>query len=217
MFDTATARRMMVDGQVRIADVTDLALLDAMAELPREQFVPPAVAGLAYLDTDIPIAKGRALVKPMVLAKLIQAARVGHDERVLDVACGTGYSSAVLSRLAGSVTALEEDGELAARAKATLAAVGAAGVEVVVGPLTAGWPAGGPYDVVLFNGATEIVPEAFAPQLKPNGRLVCIFGRAAAGKAMVYRLSEGRLAGRPIFDAAAPLLPGFAAVPAFVF
>ena len=217
MFDTATARRMMVDGQVRIADVTDLALLDAMAELPRERFVPAAVAGLAYLDSDVPIAKGRALIKPMVLAKLIQAARVGHGDRVLDVACGTGYSSAVLSRLAGSVIALEEDADLAAQAKAALAAVGAAGVEVVVGPLTAGWAAAGPYDVILFNGTTEIVPEAFASQLKPNGRLLCIFGRSAAGKAMVYRLSEGRLAGRPIFDAAAPLLPGFAAVPAFVF
>jgi protein-L-isoaspartate(D-aspartate) O-methyltransferase len=217
MFDTATARRMMVDGQVRIADVTDLALLDAMAELPRERFVPTAVAGLAYLDNDIPIAKGRALVKPMVLAKLIQAARVGRGDRVLDVACGTGYSSAVLSHLAGTVIALEEDAELAAQAKTALAAVGANGVEVVVGPLTAGWPAAGPYDVILFNGATEIVPEAFAPQLKPDGRLVCIFGRSAAGKAMVYRLSEGRLVGRPIFDAAAPLLPGFAAVPAFVF
>ncbi len=217
MFDTATARRMMVDGQVRIADVTDLALLDAMAELPREQFVPPAVAGLAYLDNDIPIAKGRALIKPMVLAKLIQAARVGRGDRVLDVACGTGYSSAVLSCLAGRVIALEEDAELAAQAKAALAAVGANGVEVVVGPLTAGWPAAGPYDVILFNGAAEIVPEAFAPQLKPNGRLLCIFGRSAAGKAMVYRLSEGRLVGRPIFDAAAPLLPGFATAPAFVF
>ena len=217
MFDTATARRMMVDGQVRIADVTDLALLDAMAELPRERFVPPAVAGLAYLDSDVPIAKGRALIKPMVLAKLIQAARVGHGDRVFDVACGTGYSSAVLSRLAGSVIALEEDADLAAQAKTALAAVGAAGVEVVLGPLTAGWPAAGPYDVILFNGATEIVPEAFASQLKPTGRLLCIFGRSAAGKAMVYRVSEGRLAGRPIFDAAAPLLPGFAAVPAFVF
>jgi protein-L-isoaspartate(D-aspartate) O-methyltransferase len=217
MFDTATARRMMVDGQVRIADVTDLALLDAMAELPRERFVPPAVAGLAYLDDDIPIAKGRALIKPMVLAKLIQAARIGRRDCVLDVACGTGYSSAVLSRLAGTVIALEEDAELAAQAKTALAAVGAAGVEVVVGPLTAGWPAAGPYDVILFNGATEIVPEAFAPQLKPDGRLVCIFGRSATGKGMVYRLSEGRLVGRPIFDAAAPLLPGFAAVPAFVF
>jgi len=217
MFDTAAARRMMVDGQVRIADVTDLALLDAMAELPRERFVPPAVAGLAYLDNDAPIAKGRALIKPMVLAKLIQAARVGPGERVLDVACGTGYSSAVLSRLAGAVVALEEDTELAAQAKTALASVGANGVEVVVGPLTAGWAAAGPYDVILVDGATEIVPEAFAPQLKPDGRLVCIFGRSATGKAMVYRLTEGRLAGRPIFDAAAPLLPGFAATPAFVF
>jgi protein-L-isoaspartate(D-aspartate) O-methyltransferase len=217
MFDTAAARRMMVDGQVRTADVTDPDLLDAMAELPREKFALQASAGLAYLDSDLPIAKGRALLKPMVLAKLIQAARIGRSDRVLDVACGTGYSSAVLGRLAGAVIALEEDANLAAQAKAELAAIGTRGVEVVVGPLTAGWPAGGPYDVILVNGAMEIVPEAFAPQLKPEGRLLCIFGRSPVSKGMVYRVSEGQLIGRPIFDAAAPLLPGLAATPAFVF
>jgi protein-L-isoaspartate(D-aspartate) O-methyltransferase len=217
MFDTATARRMMVDGQVRVADVADLDLLDAMLALPRERFVPPALAGLAYLDTDIAIAKGRALLKPMVLAKLIQAARVGHGDRVLDVACGTGYSSALLARLAGSVVALEEDAELAVQAKAALAAVGASHVEVVVGPLTAGWPAGAPYDVILLNGATEIAPETLGRQLKPDGRLVCVDARSAAGKGMIYRPAEGHLVGRPIFEAAAAQLPGFAATPAFVF
>lgn len=217
MFDTATARRLMVEGQVRAADVTDLDLLDAMLSLPRERFVPPALAEIAYLDGDIPLAEGRALLKPMVLAKLIQTARVRSGDHVLDVACGTGYSAAVLARLAGSVIALEEDAELARQAKEALAAVGAARVEVAVGPLTAGWPAGAPYDVILLNGATEIAPEALGRQLKPDGRLVCISGRAPASRGMIYRLSEGRLVGRPVFDAAAPLLPGFVAPPAFVF
>src|ERR1700676_889746 len=103
MFDTAAARRMMVDGQVRTADVTNLNLIDAMLAVPRELFVPPAVAGQAYLDSDIAVAKGRALLKPMVLAKLIQAAQVVGTDHVLDVGCATGYSSAVLARLAGSV------------------------------------------------------------------------------------------------------------------
>jgi protein-L-isoaspartate(D-aspartate) O-methyltransferase len=217
MFDAATARRLMVEGQVRTADVTDADLLDAMQTLPRERFLPPSLAQLAYLDGDVPIGNGRALLKPMVLAKLIQAARVGREERVLDVGCGTGYSTAVLARLAGSVIGLEQDPELARQAKDALAAVGAGKVEVAIGPLTAGWPAGAPYDVILLEGATEIAPEALGRQLKQGGRLVSVYGRSPAAKATIFHLIEGQLVGRPIFDAAAPLLPGFVAPPAFVF
>lgn len=217
MFDAAYARRLMVEGQVRTADVTDPDLLDAMLTVPREKFLPAALAPLAYLDNDIQIGKGRALLKPMVLAKLIQAARVGNEDRVLDVGCGTGYSSAVLARLAGSVIALEEDLDLARQAREALAGVGATGVQVVIGPLTAGWPANAPYDVILLNGATEIVPEALGAQLKPAGRLVGIHGGSAAAKGTIYHMVEGRLVGRPIFDGAAPLLPGFAAPLSFVF
>jgi protein-L-isoaspartate(D-aspartate) O-methyltransferase len=217
MFDTITARRMMVDGQIRTADVTDLDLIAAMLAVPRERFVPPAMAEQAYLDSDIAIGDGRALIKPMVLAKLLQAARVRSDDHVLDVGCGTGYSSAVLARLAGSVVALEQDQALAGQAKEALAETAGAKVTIATGPLTAGWPAAAPYDLILMNGATEIVPETLGAQLKPNGRLACIFGRTPPGKAMLYRVIEGRLVGRPIFDAAAPLLPGFMAPPAFVF
>ena len=216
MFDTAKARHLMVEGQVRTADVTDTALLDAMLTLPRERFLPAAQAPLAYLDSDIPLGNGRALLKPMVLAKLITAARVGRGDRVLDVGCGTGYSSAVLARLAGSVVALEEDAGLARAAQETLAVIRAS-VEVVTGPLTAGWPAGGPYDVILLNGATEIAPETLGGQLKPDGRLVGIYSGSAAAKGMVYHHIEGRMVGRPVFDGAAHLLPGFAAPQTCVF
>jgi protein-L-isoaspartate(D-aspartate) O-methyltransferase len=217
MFDAANARRLMVEGQVRTADVTDAALLDAMLTLPRERFLPPSLAPLAYLDGDIPVAKGRALLKPMVLAKLVQAARLDAADRVLDVGCATGYSSALLARLAGSVIALEEDADLASQAKSALAAVGAVKVEVVTGPLTAGWAAGGPYDVILLNGSTQVAPETLGRQLKADGRLLGVYGRSAASKAMIYHLIEGHMVGRPIFDAAARLLPGFAAPPEFVF
>jgi protein-L-isoaspartate(D-aspartate) O-methyltransferase len=221
MPDFAALRRMMVDCQVRTSDVTDPRLLAAMLGLPREPFVPSDKAGLAYLDLDIPVSRPgrpvRRLLKPMVLAKLIQAAEIGEGDHVLDVGCATGYSSALLGRLAGTVTALEEDAELVEFAKKTLGARGAANVTVATGALNAGWPPGGPYDVILLEGASEVVPRGLQGQLKEGGRLVCVLGRGPAGKAMLFRSLEGDLSGRPLFDASAPLLPGFAKAPEFVF
>jgi protein-L-isoaspartate(D-aspartate) O-methyltransferase len=217
MFDAANARRLMVEGQVRTADVTDTAILEAMQTLPRERFLPEALAQLAYLDGEVPVTRGRTLLRPMVLAKLVQAARISGTDRVLDLGCATGYSAAVLSRVAGSVVALEEDTTLAEMAKDALTSVGAANVEVVVGPLTAGWPAGGPYDVIFFDGATQIAPDALGPQLKPEGCLVGVYSPNAASKATIFHYIEGRMVGRPVFDAAARLLPGYTAPLKFVF
>ena len=223
MTDFATARRMMVDGQVRTSDVTDLRISAAMLELPRERFVPQGKAGLAYLDLDLPVTQpkpggaARCLLKPMVLAKMVQAVGLAEDDHVLDVGCATGYSSALLARLAGSVIALEEDEALARLARENLAAVGAVNATVVSGPLTQGWQGRAPYDVIFVNGASEIVPHALARQLKEGGRLVAVVGRAPTGQAVVYRCVGGYISGWPIFDAAAPLLPGFAAPPVFVF
>jgi protein-L-isoaspartate(D-aspartate) O-methyltransferase len=223
MTDFATARRMMVDGQVRTSDVTDPRISAAMLELPRERFVPQGKAGLAYLDLDLPVTQpkpggaARCLLKPMVLAKMVQAVGLAEDDHVLDVGCATGYSSALLARLAGSVIALEEDEALARLARENLAAVGAVNATVVSGPLTQGWQGRAPYDVIFVNGASEIVPHALARQLKEGGRLVAVVGRAPTGQAVVYRCVGGDISGWPIFDAAAPLLPGFAAPPVFVF
>jgi protein-L-isoaspartate(D-aspartate) O-methyltransferase len=224
MTDFAAARRHMVDGQVRTSDVTDLRIIAAMLELPRERFVPPAHADLAYLDLDVPVAAGggaagagRCLLKPMVLAKLLQAVALRADDRVLDVGCATGYSSALLARLAGFVVALEEDATLAGQAQDDLQAVAPGKAAVVVGPLTQGWQALAPYDVIFVNGAVEVVPAALHAQLKDGGRLVAVVGRTPPCRAMLYRSIAGDVSGWPIFDAAAPLLPGFAVPPAFVF
>jgi protein-L-isoaspartate(D-aspartate) O-methyltransferase len=223
MLDFAAARRAMVDSQVRTSDVTDLHISAAMLELPRERFVAQSGADLAYADLDVPVAGGkpgepvRRLLKPMVLAKLVQAAAVKADDHVLDVGCATGYSAALLARLARSVVALEEDPSLAKLAGENLAAVGARNVTVVTGPLTQGWPAAAPYDVIFVDGAVETVPDALCSELKDGGRLVAVVGGAPAGRAMVYRSVRGDVSGWPVFDASAPLLPGFAAPPAFVF
>lgn len=219
MTDFAAARRMMVDGQVRTADVTDFRLIAAMLEIPRERFVPDDKMALAYLDIDLPISQGaraRRLLKPMVLAKLIQLAEVGERDRVLDVGCATGYAAAVLARLAGQVVALE-DTALLGRAENALSVGEMTNVKLVRGPLVQGWPGDAPYDVIFLGGATEIIPEALLRQLRVGGRLVCVMGAGPGGKAMIYRAIENEFSGRVAFEASAPLLPGFAKQPAFVF
>lgn len=217
MIDFAAARRMMVDGQVRTADVTDPRVLAAMGELPRERFAPASKIELSYLDLDLPANSGgsRRLLKPMVLAKLVQMAEIDAADHVLDVGCATGYSSALLAQMAGSVTALEEDRTLAREAEQALAQL--SNVKVVIGPLVTGWPLAEPYDVIVMQGATEVVPDALLRQLKDGGRLVCVLGPGPQRKAMLYRKIDGDVSGRPVFDAAAPLLPGFSRAPGFVF
>lgn len=214
---------MMVDGQVRPSDVTDPRLIGAMLDIPREAFLPAAMAGLAYLDQDLPLGKpgedstNRRMLKPMVLAKLIQALDLKEGDHVLDVGCLTGYSSAVLARLARTVVGLEENTFLASEARAALAKAGASNVKVVHGRLVDGWQVEAPYDAILVNGAVEKPPESLLKQLRDGGRLTCIQGYGPAAKAMLYRLDLGDVGGRPIFDATAAILPGFAAPPAFAF
>jgi protein-L-isoaspartate(D-aspartate) O-methyltransferase len=217
MIDFVIARRMMVDCQVRPSDVTDPDLIAAMLDVPRERFVPHERKSVAYLDRDIMIDGERALLKPMVLAKMIQAVEIGSNDRVLDVAAGTGYSSAVLARLGGNVIALEDDPERSRVCDNNLAYLGIANVSAVTGPLEAGWPADAPYDVVLINGACEVEPQVLLGQLKDGGRLVGVFGTGPAAKAVIYRKDRGETGSRALFDAAAPVLKAFIRAPAFVF
>lgn len=220
MIDFAEMRRAMVDAQVRANDVTDLRIVAAMLETPRERFVPAPLRNFAYIDDDLLVKEGapaRYLMEPMVLAKLLQAAEIGPDALVLDVGAASGYSTAVLAKLAGQVVALEEDAELAGQGSSQLVELGLLNAAYVQGPLTAGWPSEAPYDVILLNGSVDSVPEALLAQLKPGGRLVAVVGHGRAGRASVFTNTTGGIGSRIVFDAAVPALPGFEARPGFVF
>lgn len=217
--NTAQARQVMVDCQVRPHDVTDLRVLGALLEVPRERFLDPAHRPLAYLDTEVPVstASRRAMLKPIVFGKLLQAAGIRETDRVLDVGCASGYSAAILARLAGHVVALEEDAALAAAATDNLAALGVANVDVVTGPLAVGWPQAGPYEVVLLEGRSEVAPERLCEQLADGGRLLAVVGGAPMAKAMIYDKTGRNITAQPLFDAGAPVLPGFVKPAEFVF
>jgi protein-L-isoaspartate(D-aspartate) O-methyltransferase len=228
MVDFRAARRAMVDGQIRTNDVTNLDLIDAMLDVPREAFVPERLAALAYLDRDLalPTRGGtpRYLVKPVLTARLIQASAMHGADRVLVVGSGAGYSAAVASRLVGAVLALEEDPELVEAAQAAFRRLGIAKVTQVTGRLTGGWPAATPYDVILVEGGVEIIPEALFAQLSEGGRIVTVKYDATGvrleglmGRAMLFRSVGGEVGGRALFDATAPLLPGFSKAPTFAF
>jgi protein-L-isoaspartate(D-aspartate) O-methyltransferase len=227
MTDFEAQRLVMVESQLRPNEVTEWRLLAAMRALPRERFVPPKLRGLAYMDEGIEIfpsidgAPARFLLAPMVLAKLIQLAAVGPEDAVLDVGCGTGYSTAILAQLGDSVIGLEPEPELAEAARGSLRDLGVANAEIVEGPLERGHSANAPYDVILVNGSVSEPPKTLLSQLKEGGRLAVVLAGGAnsgtQGKAYLFVKVAGGASGLPYFDAGARLLPGFLAAPAFTF
>jgi protein-L-isoaspartate(D-aspartate) O-methyltransferase len=223
MTDFAAQRLTMVESQIRPNEVTDTRLLTAMRELPRELFVPPRVRSLAYIDEAIEIfpsidgAPARYLLAPMVLARLVQLAAVGPEDSVLDVGCGTGYSTAVLARLGRKVVGLEPEPELADAARRALRQVGAENAEIVAGPLPRGYKRGAPYDVILLNGSVPEPPEPLIEQLEEGGRLAAVLAGGLQGRAYLFVKIAGEASGLPHFDAGARSLPGFQPAPAFVF
>ncbi|WNV09924.1 protein-L-isoaspartate O-methyltransferase [Tardiphaga sp. 709] len=192
MSDFSTARQKMVDGQVRPSDVTDLRIIDAMLAVPREEFVPASQRAMAYLDLDLEVAPNRFLIKPVVLARMLQASDVKATDKVLVVGCPTGYAAAVIAQFAGQVTS------------------------------AAGMPAdgdatNGPYDLIVLAGATEIVPTGLYKQLASGGQLVGVFALTKPARAVLVTHSHEDFGSRPLFDATAPVLPGMEKLPAFVF
>jgi len=214
--DFSVARQFMVDGQLRPTKVTDPRVLAAMRTLPRENFVPPAMGALAYIDDDLRLTPTRAMMKPLVLARLVQLASPRAGEAVLVVGAGSGYGTAVVAACGAQVTALEEDPALLALAEAALR--GVAGVTLVRGPLTEGWPAGAPYDLVLIEGSVRALPERIGRQVAQTGRLVAVLApEAGRSAAVLAEPSIGGLAVRPMFDAVAPKLPSLWPAPSFTF
>ena len=217
----ATARQKMVDGQVRPNDVTDIRILDAMLAVPREAFVPPNQRALAYLDLDLDVSEGgaakRFLIKPQVLAKMLQAAEIKETDKVLVAGSVTGYAAAVVARLAGQVVATESDPAQVAKAKEVLAQLGLANVTFKAAAVADGDPASAPFDVIVLDGATEVAPERLCGQLRNGGRLVGVFANTKPPRATIVTHSHGDFGHRALFDASVPVLPGLERLPAFVF
>ena len=217
MPDYASQRRNMIEAQIRANDVTDTRIQDAMGEIARERFVPAAKRAVAYADVPVEVVAGRYLMDPRSFAKLVQLAALKPADTVLDVGCATGYSAAVLARLAKHVVALEQDADLVRIAIDMLQAVKAANAEVVQGGLAEGYKAKAPYDVIFVNGAIETVPEKLLAQLAEGGRLVAIMRKGELGNAQLFLRREGHIGRRADFDASVPMLAGFRAPAGFVF
>lgn len=214
----AAARANMIECQIRTNRVIDPDVVGALAQVPRETFVPKPMRGFAYVDEDLDLGGGRVIVEPLALARMLELAKIKPSDVVLNIGDAPGYSTAVLSKLAQTVVSLECEAEWVTKATASLNELGIDNAAVVQGPLDQGYPAQAPYDVILFSGAVSEIPVAISRQLAEGGRLVAIVddGRGVGRGTLMVRVGDtwGR---RQVFDARVPLLPGFAKKAGFVF
>ena len=217
MTDLEAARIAMVDCQVRPSDVTSLPIIEAMLWAPREQFVPRARREVAYAGEHVDLGAGRFALDPRIFAKMIDAARIRPGDLVLDVACGLGYSTAIIARLAAAVVAVEAGQGMVDQATTTLGELSVDNAMVQAGDLVEGDPSNGPFDVIFINGGLARQPDALLAQLKDGGRLVAIWMEGELGQCRIWRRNGGKFTARRAFDATAPVLDGFSATPGFVF
>ncbi len=222
MPDFATMRAHMVEGQILPNKVTDPRIVEAMATVPRECFVTGPLQAVPYVDEDLAIGNGRYLTEPAVLARMIQMLDPSRDNTALDIGCASGYSSAILGRLAGTVIALESDVELSTIGANVLPTLDIDNVLFIEGDLAQGYTDQAPYDVILIAGGVEKVPEVIFEQLAEGGRLATVIsqpltgGHGHLGQATLYTRISGVVSSRALFDAALPILPGFRATHGFV-
>lgn len=215
MSDNATRRTMMVDTQVRPSDVTKFPIIDAMLTVPREVYVPRQLRDTAYVGENLPLGPGRVVLEPRTLAKMLDALDIANDELVLDLACGLGYSTAVIARMAQAVVGVESDASMAEEAQALLIEHDVDNAMVEVAELAQGAAEHGPYDVIILQGAVETLPDALSAQLKENGRICTLFVEGALGVVRVGYKIDGAISWRDVFNASAPVLHGFEAATAF--
>lgn len=212
--DFAAMRHAMVVSQLRTSAVSDPRVVEAMGDVPREAFVPAAQAAVAYRDAPLPLGGGRALNAPLITGRLLTAAEIVAQDRVLVVGSATGYAAAVAARLADTVVALEQDSALLATARDAIAD---GKVRLVEGPLKDGWAAGAPYDVILIDGAVESVPDAIVDQLAPGGRLVTGLVDRGVTRLALGRRTDGGFGLVDFADLDCVVLPGFASPKTFQF
>jgi protein-L-isoaspartate(D-aspartate) O-methyltransferase len=215
--DYAHARSNMVNNQLRPSRVEDRFVLDAMAAVPRERFLPKALRGVAYADEDLPLADGHWLIEPLVLARLIQAAEVKPTDVVLVIGCASGYAGAVMARLAATVIVVAPEAA-AETVEALLDDLGVANVVVAASDEpAAGHPSQAPFDVIVVVGSVPAVPPALLEQIGDGGRIVAVVNRGRVGKATVFTRLHGVVGGREVCDAQTPLCPGLNSSPGFTF
>ena len=220
----ARSKENMIANQLVTNRVLDTHILEAMALVPRESYVGSQLQGVAYVDAEVEIAQGRYLLEPLVQARLLQLAEVAEADKVLDIGCATGYSTALVSHLAAHVTGVEAQRDLADRARQLLRRANIANAEVVCAPHSEGHRPSMPYNVILINGALKHDPSNLYAQLAEGGRLVFIKNislrpgmKSGLGKITVSQKLSGQIYTKIHMDASAPLLPGFADAPSFVF
>lgn len=209
MTDYAARRTTMVDTQIRPSDVTKFPIIEAMLSIPREEFVPATRREAAYVGENLDLGRGRVMLEPRTLAKMLDALDVQRNELVLDIGSGLGYSAAVIARLAEAVVAVESDGDLADEAQGVLSREGADNVIQHQGPLADGAAQHGPYDAIIIQGAVCDLPTALLGQLKDGGRIACLFMEEALGVVRIGYKLDGGISWRFAFNASAPVLPGF--------
>jgi len=217
MFDYKAARHAMVESQIRTSDVTDVNVVRAFRKTPREKFVPKAYMALAYGDAHVDLGDGRFVLRPRDFAKMVQAAEVQPTDIVLDIACGRGYSTAILAQLAETVVGLENNEARVDRATNLLIEADVTNAAVIEGELKSGASEHGPFNVIFVNGAVTTPPKTWLDQLANNGRLVTVIMNGPVGRGTVFSRAGDAIGEHVLFDASVPMLPGFEREAAFVF
>ena len=222
---TELARFNMIEQQIRPWDVLDAHVLELLASVRREDFVPAAHKALAFFDTQVSLLPGQphgpAMLEPKVEARLLQSLQLQRHESVLEIGTGSGFMAALLAHRAQKVTTLECRPELARQARENLARAGLGHVRVVdcsAAEGARGLPAEAPFDAIVLSGSVAEVPPTLLRQLKPGGRLVAIVGQEPVMHArLITRTAEAAWAQTDIFDTVAPRLEGFAEPARFSF